>query len=440
MVREVEIRLFPVWARMGVLLLTSAALVWGIVQLTARVRGAQMANLVGGVQTLKLALIYDPGQADVHTRLGTYYLYDPFLFDPVQAVHHFEMAVRLQPFQFRAWSDLGRAYEQRNDPVRAERAYQVSIALAPNYFYPRWAYANFLLRRGNLSRAFAEFRRVADIAPESTQNICEFVRQATGGQVEALTEFGRQLRSGWAKWGICQCLAQLNDYQRAVDVWNTLAADDAARVETGRSLIAFLLEARQWWPAYQVWQGVLTSIKGDVSPADRLFWNGGFEHEVIVRGFDWTISSSQQVEASIDPTEHHQGQQSLRLEFKQHRNVSFDGIARDLWVEPSTVYRLQFYYKAEGLSEDNGLAVVVTDAETPTRLSLHSEPLGREAEWTLRQLVIETPPQTRVLRLHIVRRPTERVYDYVEGRVWFDSFSLEPLGPAPAQGAEPAGS
>lgn len=438
-VREVEIRVVAAWTRLGLLLLTGAVLVWGIVQLLDRVHGAQMANLIGGVPTLESALVYDPGQADVHARLGTYYLYDPFLFNPPRAVHHFEMAVRLQPFNCRAWSDLGRAYEQQADWVRAERAYQLGIELAPNYFYPRWAYANYLLRRGDLQRALAEFRRVADISPGSTSNICQLVWQATGGDLAALTQFGVELQSGSAKWGICQCLVKVQEYQGAVDVWNTISLDDATKLETGRSLIPGLIEARQWSPAHQVWQGVMKKITGDVSPADRRFWNGGFEREVTIRGFDWTIGSSQEVEARIDTTEHHEGRQSLRLEFKQRRKVSFNSVTHDLWVDPSTVYRLQFYYKADGLPEDNGLAVVVTDAEAPTRLSLQSDPLGRETEWTRRHMIIETPEETRILRLRIVRRPVGEIYDYVEGRVWFDSFSLEPVVQEQTPSAEKAG-
>jgi hypothetical protein len=218
-----------------------------------------------------------------------------------------------------------------------------------------------------------------------------------------------------------------------------MTLDDAIKLETGRSFISSLLEARQWSPAHRVWQAVMKNTKGDVSPTDWLFWNGGFEHEVAIGGFDWTINSSREVEAQIDTTQHHEGQQSLRLEFKQHQKVNFSGVAHALWVNPSTVYRLRFYYKTDGVPEDTGLAVVLTDAEAPARLSLPSGPLIPETEWSLREMMIQTPEGTRALRLQIVRKPVGRVYDYVEGRVWFDSFSLEPVERGPAQSDRKAG-
>ena len=425
-VKEVEINLTAAWRRLGLLLLVGAALVWAVFHASARVRGTQMANMVGEVQSLEAALTYDPSQADVHTRLGVYYLYDPFLFDPSQAVHHFETAVQLQPFDASAWSNLGHAYEQQNDLVRAEHAYRVGIELAPHYFYPRWALANFLLRRGDLPGAFTELRRVADIYPDSIGNICELVKQTTGDDAGVLAEFGTSLRSGRAKWQICQCLIARAESQRAVDLWKTLAENDPVRTETGNSLVAWLSNRGQWLLAHTVWQEVVRHEHSDVSPAGLSFWNGDFEYEATGGLFDWSIISSDAVEARLDTLRWHQGGQSLLLDFKQHQKVSFSGVSHALWVQPSTRYRLRFYYQTEGLSQPNGLAVLLSDTEGPGRFSVQSDPLGNEDHWTSKDIVFETPAEPRILRLQIVRRPVGQIYDYIEGRVWFDSFGLEP--------------
>jgi hypothetical protein len=103
----------------------------------------------------------------------------------------------------------------------------------------------------------------------------------------------------------------------------------------------------------------------------------------------------------------------------------FSGVGHPLWVEPSTRYRLRFFYKAEKLPEVNGLAVRLTDAEVPARFSLESAPLERNTDWRSQEMDFETPAGTRLLRLQILRKPVGMIYDYISGRVWFDSFSLE---------------
>ncbi|MBI3950382.1 MAG: tetratricopeptide repeat protein [Acidobacteria bacterium] len=426
---EVQLSAAALWKRFSVIVLLGGTLLWAVPHLWAQVRAIRMANVVGDPERLKMALAYDPNQADVHTQLGFYYLYDPFFYNPSQAVHHFEAAVQIHPFDWSAWMDLGRAYEERREVDKAERAYLTGMELAPNYFYPRWAYGNFLLRRGEMERAFKEFRRAADVQPQAMNNMCDLIWQATGGSAETLARFSMSLGSGFAKRGACQFLVARGEHERAVEVWRTVEESDPAKVETGRWLASSLIRSGQWPLAHFVWQVLIrevTGIRGSISPADLAFWNGDFEYDASVEPFDWKITPSQEVEAKIDSTQKYRGDRSLLLEFKRHQEVNFKGVVRYLWVEPSARYRLRFYYKTENVSQENGLMVVLSDAEEPARFNVDSGPIGNENQWTGREVTLETPAQTRVIRLEIVRKPTGRQFDYVEGKVWFDSFSLEP--------------
>lgn len=428
-VKEVEINFDSAWKRLGLLLLISAASAWAGLHLSAQIRGTRAANAVGGTENLEAALAYDPSQAEVHTRLGFYYLYDPFLFDPSQAVHHCEAAVRLHPFDSEAWSNLARAYEQQDDVARAERAYAIAIDLAPNHFYPRWVYGNFLLRQAELEPAFSQFGRVADAHLPAIDNICELIWQTTGGDAEALVRFGMGLRSGASKARVCHCLSARGDHQRAVAVWKTVAERDPIKIDAGQSLISSLVAAGQWSPAHLVWQEVIKQRveKGrQLSPADLAFWNGDFEYDTMVAGFDWNISSTEAVKAGFDPFERYHGNRSLLLEFRQHQKVSFNNAVHDLWVERPTRYILRFYYKTENVPEKTSLYVVLSDAESPTRFNIQSEELGNEDQWTKKEIGFEIPTPARVVRLSIVRKPRAKLFDYMDGKVWFDSFTLEP--------------
>jgi hypothetical protein len=429
-VKVVEVSLTSSWPRIGLILVLAAALVGALVHLTARIRATQMANVVGGVENLQAALAHDPSQAKVHTRLGLYYLYDPFLFNPAQAIHHFGAAVSLHPFAWDGWSNLASAYEQQADMTNAAQSHLTAITLAPNYFYPRWAYANFLLRQGKLDHALGEFRRVADVYPETVGNICELIWQATAGNSETLVRFGSSLRSNQAKAGLSQYLARRAEYRQAVDLWQKLPKNDPTRMETGRQLVSTLTQARQWSLARLIWldvAGKTAEVNGNAGSADLAFWNGDFEFNPTPAAFDWSIASTPEVDAGFDPFQSFHGKRSLVLDFKRYDRVNFEGITHDLWVEPSTRHVLQFYYKTEQVPQDNGLAIVLTDALAPDRFRIESPPLESTEQWSRQKITFETPAETWVLRLHIVRRPVGQVYDYIAGKVWFDTFSLTPI-------------
>lgn len=425
------------WKRTGLLLLLGSLLFVGYLHAYNRIR-SQILNLtVGDVESLRRSLALNPWQPEVHSRLGVYYLYNPVLFDPEQATHHFEAAVRLEPLSHRAWSDVARSYEQVNQPTQATAAHQMAIRLAPNFFRPHWMYANFLLRQGQLASALAAFRRVVEIDPRSGEAVCQTLWQATGGDVGAVAQFGRELQSAAAQWGISQCLAQRGHYRPSIELWRAMPAADPLKVEAGSWLLASFREAKQWPYLNEVWREVIRLEHPQTTAADELLWNGGFEQNPIRYGFDWVMSGTEQVEARVDTTTAHQGRRSLLLNFKRHRDVFYDGVSHDFAVSPLARYRLQFYYKTDGVPANHGVAVVLSDLEHPERFRVQSGPLSTPREWMQAEMELTTPAETRFIRLMLVRWVGEKVYDYIEGRVWFDSFTFVPINqPSVSRGRE----
>lgn len=425
------------WKRTGLLLLLGSLLFIGYLHAYKRVR-SQMLNLtVGDAESLRRSLAFTPWQAEVHSRLGMYHLYNPVLFDPEQAAQHFEAAVRLEPFSHRAWSDVARSYEQVNQPAQAAAAYQMAIRLAPHFFRPHWMYANFLLRQGRLEAARAAFRRVVEIAPRSGEAVCQTLWQATGGDVDAVARFGHELQIAAAQWGISQCLVQRGQYRPSLELWRAMPAADPLKLEAGSWLLASFRETKQWSYLNEVWREVIRLEHPHTTAADELFWNGGFEQNPIRYGFDWVISGNEQVEARMDTTTAHEGRRSLLLDFKRHRDVFYDGVSHDLAVRPLTHYRLRFYYKTDGVPANHGVAVVLTDLEHPERFRVQSGSLNAAREWMQAEMELTTPAETRFIRLMLVRLVSEKVYDYIEGRVWFDSFTFVPVNqPSVGRGRE----
>jgi hypothetical protein len=391
-------------------------------------QGDQIAQTTNDRELLEVAVRLDSTLDRVHSRLAFFYLYDPFSYSPSRAVEHFRKAVSLRPSVFLRWTDLARGYEGVGDMVSADRAYQRGIEVAPHYFYAHWAYGNFLLRQQRTEDSFRELRRAADIHPSAISNICNLILQTTGGDVRVLEKFGASLISEDSKAGICRCLAQKKEFRSALTIWQALKKDSLPKIDAGHLLFSNLTEAKQWELAHQVWRDLVRirmGPSGQVSESDLAFWNRGFEFTEPVGGFDWNFIKSTDVESQVDSQVKYDGNRSLRIRFKEHKRVQFSGVFHNLWVEPSSGYRLSFYYRSQGLSENNGLLVVVTDLEDQSRLTVDCGPLTDQESWTRREMVFETPPETRVIRVSLVRRPTEKVFDYVEGTVWFDGFALE---------------
>ena len=75
---------------------------------------------------------------------------------------NFAETVRLAPRDFRWWIELGRAFEQAERPIDAEKALLQAVELAPSYTFPRWQLGNFYLRQNRTDEAFAELKKTTE--------------------------------------------------------------------------------------------------------------------------------------------------------------------------------------------------------------------------------------------------------------------------------------
>lgn len=444
----VEIRLRSIGLRLLIPVLATAAvlLVWPRLKLQTdayRLSGSTR------LEDLTASLRLDPRQPEVERQLGLFYLYDPALLDAAQAVDHFEAALLLAPFDFNLWVNLGQAYEQRGELKKAAASFQMAIRLAPQYFLPHWIYANFLLRRGEADEAFSEFGFLAERNLDAIDNICQLIWEASEGNVERLVRFGEQLETDRARQGVCRFLLRFGHTEQAIALWQHMVARRSSFVAgekapvhdqrfrtsdqptipawrlTGNEIISNLLSARDFNRAHSVWLQLLEA-EGQ-QPTRELIWNGDFEVASDLPsspGFDWQIKSTDEVKAAVTDLESKTGRHSLLLDFQKHERVAYAGVSHYVKVEPNQTYRLSFSYKTRDMLAGSGIYVEVVDAEDNRRLSLTSEELGNETDWTEKHIAFQTPSETRFLILRLVRRPSESLYDFVKGRIWFDAFEL----------------
>ncbi len=403
-----------------------SCILWAMMSLFRDLDGRAVGTLDQDLESLRQAVSLLPDDPEIHRRLGRLYLLDPLALDPSRALMHFQRAVEASPFDHTLWIDVGRAYEQRDRSEEAERAYRRAVTLAPRYFRPRWIYANFLLRHGRLAEGVTELEHLIEADPDAMRHIFDLVWQATGEEGRVLVAWGRRSTSDRVRAELIRFLADRQGYEGALIVWRAMGRQTRFKLESGLHLVSVLMSAHQWDRAARVWQEVLLDHDERLSIDDLRFWNRNFERERWGEGFDWRIESSQGVDVRIDDTTSWDGERSLRLRFRQHNGLHFEGVYHDVLIEPARDTILRFRYKTKGMLARNGVVVEITDAVHPGRWRARTPPLGNPTEWTEETLSFRPPPETHILRLRIVRRPMDILHDYVAGEIWFDAFSLEP--------------
>jgi tetratricopeptide (TPR) repeat protein len=135
-----------------------------------------------------------------------------------------ENVVRLAPYNFSWWVELGRAYEQANQPEKAEKAFLRAVELAPSYTYPHWQLGNFYLRAGNDVKAFAELKTAAEnnsVYREQVFSIAWDYYEQNPQKLEELAGNSAEVRAGLAKF-----YAVKERPSESLKMWNTLNSDE----------------------------------------------------------------------------------------------------------------------------------------------------------------------------------------------------------------------
>ena len=124
----------------------------------------------------------------------------------------------------------------------------------------------------------------------------------------------------------------------------------------------------------------------------------------------------------------HSGDRSARLIFDGTKNLSYGGLFQDVLVSPNTHYRFQGFLRTDQISTDSGVRFEIVDPKDPRQLDLLTTNETGTNPWTLEQLDLTTGPNTHVIAIRVVRRPSNRLDNKIRGTVWIDDVSIVPAG------------
>ncbi|MCC6394485.1 MAG: hypothetical protein IT167_28070 [Bryobacterales bacterium] len=328
-------------------------------------------------------------------------------------------AVQLNPYFSLAWMELGFDAELREDFAEAERlllqAARVDATMAP-----RWALANYYLRRGDSARFWRWFRLAAErshgdraalfhLAWRMTNDGSEVLRRGIPPQRDILASYVQflleQEKLDWAA-GAAQPLLEI-----------------AAPAERNLLLLLCdrLIAAQKASEAMQAWNGMVERgllPHGKLTPIQGVsLTNTRLEAEPLGRAFDWRLLWRAGVHSTWAG-----GRHQIRIELDGREGEQTGLIAQVAPVMKGQRYEFCYRFRTEGLAVDSGVGWRVYDPASGRRLETTGESLS-SPEW--KEGRVQFSPGGELVRIELAY---ERASGTVrqEGAVILDgAFRLE---------------
>jgi len=375
------------------------------------------------------AVRLEPANARNWYLLGRSYLYDIEQPDPARAMQALQKAVALDPYSVEALLDLATAYDGEGQTARARETFLAAQRAYPLSADVCWSYGNFLLRQGEQDAAFREIRKAVELEPKRAD---EAFSRALRVQPDANILLDKAVPPATAAYlPILHSLSDTGDLNNAQLVWNRLIAlHQQVPMSEMVYFISELVHQIRIADAARAWTQAV-SIMQNPPPAGSLLWDGGFESGYAGGGFSWHfVPETNDVQISFDRSEKHSGEQSLRILFKGHRNLSFENGCHNITPEPGKQYLLSAWVRTESLTSSEGVRLQIFVFTNTKNESMTTEEVHGTQPWKQIQLPWVAPPGGIFGSVCVKRFMSDMPESDIQGAAWIDDVSLVPVDEA----------
>ena len=340
-----------------------------------------------------------------------------------RSVGLFQEVVRRSPNDFRWWLELGRAYEQAEQPESAEVAFQRAVELAPMYTFPRWQFGNFYLRQDRGDEGFAQLKRAAERSLVYREQVFSLAWDYFDKDPQKVEELAADTPDALASLAIFY--AARGSADNALRIWNTLTDDQkVTHIEIARRIARALFEKQRFREAaaFSMQSGI------DAEAQAESFTNGGFEKHVGAEDtlFGWRVLRGEpRLDISPDQGVRFEGTRSLRVTFKGYTKPEIHNAVQYIAVQPGARYRVSFMLRTENLrSGAPPLIQVISGIDNRGIASTQPFTIG-SSDWTPISFDFTAPENFDGVHIR-----TGRVYCEecpITGTIWYDDFRLTKL-------------
>lgn len=362
----------------------------------------EIARIHPDPKGLETALRWDPDSPESHFLSGLVYRDTPEAQDLEKATFHLEEAIRLNPFNWHSWIELGRTRELRGSWDAAEEAYRKALQLNPRAASFHWRLANFYLRQGRWHSALSAFGRALQLNPMPYLQPSLHLLWFSGVPLEEILKIWPQEKQ--ARLQMIRFLLEREADQAWLSlVWEQCLEDEnPPSFSEGDFYIRHLIHRGNYRECRSNWVR-LAARNGLQDPAYRAgenyLWNGDFTLPLTGGVLDWRIQSSE--EWTLRPGGRRGG---LSIEFRGDDNPDFSGLEQLVVLDSAGEYELRFRGRSEKRNRDSGLhfevaagpVVVATPSVVGTSWSDYSVRFRVDGDGQFVKLRLRRPPSRRI--------------------------------------------
>jgi tetratricopeptide (TPR) repeat protein len=345
--------------------------------------------------------------------------------DVQQAIALFRTVLQRDAQDPYRWLDLGDAFLEAGQKEDARYCFGQVLALAPHSAPFLLRVADFYFQIGENEEALAVTARILALIPDYDSVIfSDYLRSVDRTEDVlrlGLPENGRAAKS-WLRFLIQA--GRLEDAQRT---WGWVVGHQFADDTLAGEYVEFLIRQGHPDAAALVWAQYTGAGPDDYDKSTYLF-NGDFESDPAPSPFDWNLAHTAGAEVARDCTIARSGKCSLRISFGGTQNLGFTAASQLAFVLPGA-YRFRASIRTEALTTDQGIRFRISDAEAPTHVDEVFGQFTGSSPWTSVNRDVVVAPETRLLRIEVLRQPSMKFDNKVAGTAWIDGLELELFSP-----------
>jgi Tetratricopeptide repeat len=409
-----------------------SAFVLTLIVLTARQGVASYYFRKNLPDALQKAMIWDPANPVYPAALANLvHLYGRSP-DPDEVIGLYQIAARLSPFDASYTADFAQANDWAGRSEVALPLFQRAQQLFPNSPGINWKLANFYIRSGNTDDALPVLKKIL------SSNIIEksqiFALSDRAGIDSVIVVDKLLLPDVLSYFAYLNFETQRRNFSAAQETWNRLLLlNSQFEPKEAFPFIDALIKAHELNNASQAWSSLVSRFPDQIpSPASgsNLLTNGNLQADIVNGGFDWRAFPVSGVAVSQDSTGPSADTRSLQVEFNGTQNLYYGSVLQFVPAQPRTKYKFSVFTRSQAITTDAGVGVQISDGYDPTKILGSTEPLIGTTAWSEQSFSFETPPETRLLIVRIVRLPSQKFDNKIAGAFWLSRISLTP-SPAP---------
>src|ERR1700681_280278 len=348
--------------------------------------------------------------------------------DPNQVIHLYQTAAHLSPFDAGFTADLAQANDWAGRTDVALPLFQRTQQLFPNSPDINWKVANFYIRSGKTDESLPALKKIL------FSNIIEknqvFALSDRAG-INSVTVIDKLLSPDIPSYfAYLNFETQRGNFSDAQQTWNRLLSlNSPFEPREAFPYLDALIKSHELDSASRVWSSLVSRFPDRISSpasANNLITNGNLHADILDGAFDWRIFPVSGVAVAQDSTGPSADTRSLRVEFDGTQNLYYGSVLQFVPAQPRTEYTFSAFTRSQAITTEAGVGVQISDGYDPNKILGSTEPLIGTTPWSEQSFSFETPSDTRLLIVRIVRVPSQKLDNKIAGAFWLSRISLTP--------------